>query len=155
MENSQETFPAGERSVRLSAQKFPSRPPRQLFGTGGRTPHPPGTVSNTGFGRGCSRCPAARLSSFPSLFPMLTLQQEKETSRTKWSRTLTQAASEPVRAAIRSQGVARGDQRWLFPLPSVPEALWWQDTSTHPESSAANVTVNSALPWLPAACWEL
>lgn len=34
MENSQETFPAGERSVRFSVQKSPAQPPQQLLGTG-------------------------------------------------------------------------------------------------------------------------
>lgn len=56
MENSQETFPAGEWSVRFCVQKSPAQPPRQLFGAGEHLA--PSTASSTRFGARGAPCPA-------------------------------------------------------------------------------------------------
>lgn len=56
MENSQETFPAGEWSVRFCVQKFPAQPPRQLFGAGEHLA--PSTASSTRLGARGAPCPA-------------------------------------------------------------------------------------------------
>lgn len=85
-----------------------------------RAPHPPQELSPTqdlGLWGAAAALPGSRPS--PPV-PDLTLRQEKEASRTKWSRTLTQAGSEPVRAAIRSKGVARGGRTPAFRLALRP-----------------------------------